>query len=111
MRNISKEHFIATNVLIEFEDGPVSVRIPHGATLADISENLDQIGKWHRGHPLSIDVCFKAPEDDGRSRASAHPLISSSISPRLHRERVRPHPDRSRPAPRHISPWDRFWRS
>jgi hypothetical protein len=47
MRNISKERFVATNVLMKFEDGSVSFCIPEGATLADISENLDKVGKWH----------------------------------------------------------------
>jgi hypothetical protein len=47
MRNISKERFVATNVLMKFEDGSVSFCIPEGATLADISENLDKVGKRH----------------------------------------------------------------
>jgi hypothetical protein len=84
MRHISKERFIATNVQIEFEDGPVSFNISRGATLADISENLDKIGKWHRGQPLSIDVRFKAPGESGSGRIPAHPLISSPVSRRRH---------------------------
>ncbi len=80
MRNISKERLIATSVLIAFEDGPVSVLIPLGATLADISENLDKVGKEHKGRPLSIDVRFGPPQDSGR--AAAHPPKSSSMSRR-----------------------------
>ncbi len=76
MRNTSKERFIATSVLIAFEDGPVSFRIPHGATLADVLENLDKIGKAHKGQPLSIEVRFRTP------KAAAHPLKSSSMSRR-----------------------------
>ena len=79
MRNISKERFIATDVMMEFEDGPVSFLIQRGATLADISENLDQIGKWHTGQPLSINVHFKAANDSGCDRDS-HSMISSPIS-------------------------------
>jgi len=45
MRNISKERFVATNVRMAFEDGSVSFCIPEGATLADISENLDKVGR------------------------------------------------------------------
>jgi len=79
MRNTSKERLIATSVLIAFEDGSVSFRIPRGATLADVSENLNKIGKEHKGQPLSIDVRFRTPKDPGGGRA-AHPLISSSMS-------------------------------
>jgi len=78
MRNTSKERFIATSVLIAFEDGSVSFRIPRGATLADVSENLDKIGKDHKGQPLSIDVRFRTPKDPRRGVADAHPLKSSS---------------------------------
>ena len=77
MRRISKESFIATNVQIAFEDGPVSFEVSRGATLADISENLDKIGKWHRGRPLSIDVRFKALEETRADRV--HPLILSAV--------------------------------
>ncbi len=80
MRNIAKERFIATNVLMAFEDGSESFCIPRGATLADISENLDEIGKWHKGKLLSIDVRFKAPRIDGFSPLRSHPSISSSVS-------------------------------
>jgi hypothetical protein len=62
MRNISSERFIATNVMIRFEDGLESFRVQRGSTLGDISENLDQIGKRHKGRPLSIDITFKASE-------------------------------------------------
>ena len=62
MRNISKERFTATNVLMKFEDGSVSFCMPQGATLTDISENLDKVGKWH-GKLLSVDVHFKAQND------------------------------------------------
>ncbi len=43
MRNISKESFVATNVVMAFEDGSVSFCIPQGATFADISDNLDKL--------------------------------------------------------------------
>ena len=79
MRNISKERFIATNVLLAFEDGSVSFCIPVGATLADISENMEKVGKWH-GKLLSVDVRFKAPDESGVGRFPDHPLISSSVS-------------------------------
>jgi hypothetical protein len=69
MRNISSERFMAANVLVKFEDGPVSFSIPHAATLADISEYLDSIGKWHTGKPLSIDVRFKALKENRSGRA------------------------------------------
>ena len=78
MRNTSKERLIATSVLIAFEDGAVSFRIPRGATLADVSENLAKIGKEHKGQPLSIDVRFRTPKDPGRGLADAHPRKSSS---------------------------------
>ena len=77
MRNTSKERLIATSVLIAFEDGSVSLRIPRGATFADVSENLDKVGKEHKGQPLSIDVRFRAPQDPGR--AAAPPLKASSM--------------------------------
>ena len=77
MRNTSKERLIATSVLIAFEDGAVSFRIPRGATLADVSEDLDKIGKEHNGQPLSIDVRFRTPKDHGR--APAYPPKSSSM--------------------------------
>ena len=80
MRNISKERFVATNVLLAFEDGSVCFCIPQGATLADISENLDKIGKWHTGKLVSIDVRFKAPDEIGSSRFRDHALMSSSVS-------------------------------
>ncbi len=80
MRNISKERFVATNVLMAFEDGSVSFCIPAGTTLADISENLEKVGKWHRGKPLSIDVCFKASGGIRFGRGPGHALISSSVS-------------------------------
>ena len=79
MRNTSKERFIATSVLVAFEDGSVSLRIARGATLADVSENLDKIGKEHKGQPLSIDVRFRTPKGNDRGRANAHPLKSSSM--------------------------------
>jgi len=78
MRNSAKERFIATKVLIQFEDGPVSLRIARGATLGDVSEKLHNISRWHRGGALSIDVRFGAANGSGRS--SAHPLVSSSNS-------------------------------
>ncbi len=80
MRNTSKERLIATSVLIAFEDGSVSFHIPRGATLADVSENLEKIGKEHKGQPLSINVRFRTPKGNGQGRASAHSLKSSSMS-------------------------------
>jgi hypothetical protein len=71
MRNISEERFIATKALIQFEDGPLSLCIPRGATLGDVSEKLHDICKWHRGGALSIDVRFGATNASGRTRA--HP--------------------------------------
>jgi hypothetical protein len=70
MRNISSERFIATNVMIKFEDGSESFRVQRGSTLADISEKLDQIGKRHKGRPLSIDIRFKASESMRNNSAS-----------------------------------------
>ncbi len=64
MRNTPKERFVATNVRMAFEDGSVSFCIPCGATLADISDSLDKVGKWH-GKLVSIDVRFKAPNGSG----------------------------------------------
>ncbi len=52
MRNISNERFVATKVLIQFEDGPLSLGIPRGATLGDVSEKLHNICKVSiRGRP------------------------------------------------------------
>ena len=62
MRNISSDRFIATNVMIRFEDGSESFYVPPGSTVADISENLDKISKRRGGRPLSIDIRFKALE-------------------------------------------------
>jgi hypothetical protein len=59
MRNIS-ERFVATNVMIRFEDGSESFHVPPGSTVADISEYLDKISRRHGGRPLSIDIRFKA---------------------------------------------------
>ena len=78
MRNTSKERFIATSVLIAFEDGFVSLRIARGATLADLSENLDKVGKEHKGQLLSVEVRFRTPKDPGRGLSDAHLLKSSS---------------------------------
>ena len=64
---------------MKFEDGSVSFCIPEGATLADISENFDKVGKWH-SKLLSIDVRFKAPDESGFGRFPDRPLISSSVS-------------------------------
>ncbi len=71
MRNVSEERFIATKALIQFEDGPLSLCIPRGATLGDVSEKLHNICKWHRGGALSIDVRFGAV--DGSGRLHTHP--------------------------------------
>jgi hypothetical protein len=80
MRTTSKERLIATSVQIAFKDGSESFRVAEGATLADISENLDKIGKDHEGGPLSIDVQFRTPKDSVRAPAAAHPRKSSSMS-------------------------------
>jgi hypothetical protein len=80
MSNISKERFIATNVLIAFEDGEVSFDTPRGATLADISEALDRIAKWHGGRPLSINVRLKAAKGSRCGCDRAYPLIPSPVS-------------------------------
>jgi hypothetical protein len=69
MRNISSDRFVATNVMIRFEDGSESFYVPPGSTVADISENLDRISKRHGGRPLSIDIRFKALERVHRDRA------------------------------------------
>ncbi len=78
MRTISEERFIATKALIEFEDGPLSLCIPRGATLGDVSEKLHNICKWHRGGALSIDVRFGAAKGSGRT--AAYPPVSFSNS-------------------------------
>jgi hypothetical protein len=80
MRNISKESFVAANVLMKFEYGSVAFCIPAGATLADISENMDKVGKWYGGKLVSIDVRFQAPDESGFGRGPDHPLIPSSVS-------------------------------
>jgi hypothetical protein len=76
MRTISQERFIATKALIQFEDGPLSLCIPRGTTLGDLSEKLHNICKWHRGGALSIDVRFGATS--GSVRAAAHSPVSFS---------------------------------
>jgi hypothetical protein len=70
MRNISNDRFIATNVMIRFEDGSESFHVPPGSAVAYISENLDRISKRHEGRPLSIDIRFKALSSARGSRAS-----------------------------------------
>jgi len=60
MRNLSGDRFIPTDVLIRFEDGSELVTVPHGATLAYISETLSRLSLWHCGKALSIDVHFQA---------------------------------------------------
>jgi hypothetical protein len=69
MRTVSEERFVATKVLIEFADGALSLCIPRGATLGDVSEKLHNICKWHRGGALSIDVRFGAADGSGRAAA------------------------------------------
>jgi len=78
MSSSLSERLVATKVLVKFEDGPVSFRIPRGATLADVSEKFSQIGRWHKGPARSIDVRFGTAFD--RPRISAQVLISSLIS-------------------------------
>jgi hypothetical protein len=77
MRTISEKRFIATKVLIQFEDGPLSLCIPRGATLGDLSEKLHDICKWHRGGALAIDVRFGAANGSG-SAATYLPLSPSN---------------------------------
>jgi hypothetical protein len=79
MRTISEERFIATKALIEFEDGSLSLCIPRGATLGDISEKLHDICKWHRGGALSIDVRFGTAS--GAGRAALSPVSFSNSKP------------------------------
>jgi hypothetical protein len=45
MRNISKESFVLTNVLMKFEDGSISFCLPGGSTFADSPKNADKVGK------------------------------------------------------------------
>jgi len=78
MSSISNERLIATRVLVKFEDGPVSFRVPSGATLADVSEKFDKISRWHKGHALAIELRFDTAFD--RSRASAGLPLSPLIS-------------------------------
>jgi hypothetical protein len=82
MRDLSKECMVATSALIDFEDGSVSFCIPRGATLADIAENVERIGKWHCGHALSIAVGFSAANRRSPGRDRTPPLISFAISGR-----------------------------
>jgi hypothetical protein len=79
MRKISKWSFIATSVRIEFEDGPVFFTVPRGATLAQVSENLDKIGKRRGGQPLAIDVIFKAHKE--RANLPLPPPDSADLIP------------------------------
>jgi hypothetical protein len=67
MRRISKWSFIATNVRIEFEDGPLFFIVPRGATLAQVSENLGNISTCHGGQPLTVEVLFKAHKERAKS--------------------------------------------
>jgi len=78
MRNILNELFVATKVQIEFEDGPMSFRIPRDATLGDVSEKLHNICKWHRGGARSIDVRFGAANKGSRAcglRSYSHQFL------------------------------------
>ncbi len=79
MGKIAKDRYVATNVLMEFEDGSVSFCIPQGSTLTDISENLDKVAKWHAGKLLSVDVRFKQPVESGFGCSSDQPLISLAV--------------------------------
>ena len=82
MRTISEEHFIATKALIQFEDGPLSLCIPRGATLGEVSEKLHDICKWHRGGALSINVRF------GAANGAATPPSIRPYPPRILNERI-----------------------
>ena len=82
MRTISEEHFIATKALIQFEDGPLSLCIPRGATLGEVSEKLHDICKWHRGGALSINVRF------GAANGSGHAAGHRPYPPRILNERI-----------------------
>jgi len=74
MSTISNERLIATKVLVMFEDSPVSFRVPSGATLADVSEKVEKIGRWYKGQALSIDARFGTARDYAGLPLS--PLIS-----------------------------------
>jgi hypothetical protein len=67
MRNGSIDIRTATKMLVEFADEAIFLRIPPGATLADISERVAQLGKWHRGSPLSVSVRFNSTRKIGRT--------------------------------------------
>ena len=58
--NILHDQFIATNVLVKFEDGSESYCVSRGVTLEDIAEYVDRSGRWHEGQPVSVYVRFKA---------------------------------------------------
>ena len=60
------EHLVATKVLVKFEDGPVSFRIPRGATLANLSEKFSQIRRWHKG-PARSSMCALALHPTARA--------------------------------------------
>ena len=68
MRNRSMELPTTTNMVIEFEDCTVSMRIPPGATLSDVSERVEQLGKWHGGRPLSIEMHLHTPSGHSPNR-------------------------------------------
>jgi hypothetical protein len=77
MRDVSNERLFATKVLINFADGLVTLCIPRGATLADVSEKVGKIGRWHKGRALSVEVRFGAGFERQGRRAPI--LMSSSI--------------------------------
>jgi hypothetical protein len=72
MRNLSSDRFIPTDVLIRFEDGSELVTVPHGATLAYISETLNRVSLWHCGKALSVDIHFQVPNQSGRRHAPSY---------------------------------------
>ena len=73
MRKISGRAFVATNILIEFEDGPVFFAISREATLAQVSENLDMISKCHGGQPLPSMCSSKRNKECERSYPAQQP--------------------------------------
>jgi hypothetical protein len=80
VRAAPNKRIIAANVGIEFEDGPVSFHVPRGATLAGILENIDRIGRWHKGQPISVDVRFRVADESGDRCLRLLSLISSPVS-------------------------------
>jgi hypothetical protein len=77
MRKILKEPFTA-KMLVEFEDVSVSLGISRWATFADVSQQVEQLGEWYGGSPISVAVRLNAPIDRGHGTLPTRPLIYSS---------------------------------